>query len=251
MTHCLPNFFVLGTQKGGTTTLYSLLRHHPQIFLPSCKEVHFFSLYYDRGLAWYRQKFDGAGLGQQIGDVTPYYLFHPQVPRRLHELLPNARLLVLLRDPVERSISHYFHACRHGFENLSLADAIHAEESRLEGAESLLATPGGKHFSHQKHSYLSRSRYDEQLHRYLALFPRQQLRLVRSEDLFYRPHDVWPSLLNFLEVEEVPLSADSLPRANRGDDEARDVSGELRQRMREALAPTYHAMAVTYRMDWD
>jgi hypothetical protein len=109
-----PDFLVLGTQKGGTTTLHHLLRQHPDVFLPSVKEVHFFSLHYGKGAAWYGEHFRGAQPQQRCGEITPYYLFHPEAPGRIHQLLPKARLIILLRDPVERLLSQYFHSRRLG-----------------------------------------------------------------------------------------------------------------------------------------
>ena len=101
----LPEFLGLGTQKGGTTTLHRLLEQHPDVYLPACKEVHFFDLNYDAGEGWYRNHFTDAKPHQTCGEITPFYLFHPDVPGRIHNLLPKARMVVLLRDPVERTIS--------------------------------------------------------------------------------------------------------------------------------------------------
>ena len=187
MAASLPDFLGLGTQKGGTTTLHRLLDQHPAIHLPACKEVHYFDQHYDKGQSWYSEQFQAAQPGQRCGDITPFYLFHPDVPERIHRLLPHARLIVLLRDPVERAISQLFHARKRGFEPLEPTDAFAAESQRL---------ASGTAYSLQKHSYLSRSRYLEQLDRYEALFPSEQLLILRSEDLFSQPEQVWEQLLN-------------------------------------------------------
>ena len=124
-------------------------------------------------------------------------------------MLPQARLIVLLRNPVERALSQFFHARRHGFEPLELEAALAAEPERLEGAGARLAAPGSSDYSHQKHSYVSRSRYELQLARYEALFPRRRLLVLRSEDLFGATSGAtkacWERIQAFLGLDPLPL----------------------------------------------
>jgi hypothetical protein len=237
----LPDFFGLGTQKGGTTTLHRLLGKHPDVFLPACKEVHFFDQNYNSGEAWYRAHFQTARADQRCGDITPFYLFHPDVPGRIYQHIPNARLIVLLRDPVERAISQVFHAQRLGFEPLQIGEALAAEQSRL-------AT--GEPYSFQKHSYLSRSRYLEQLDRYEALFPREQLLILRSEDLFSTPERIWQELLSFLELKPMDWPG-ALPRANAGDGLGDQIDPALRQHLRQQLAETVTGVRSRYGITWE
>jgi hypothetical protein len=245
----LPAFIGLGTQKGGTTSLQRLLADHPGVFLPPVKEVQFFSLHHGRGVAWYAHHFAAAGAHQCCGDITPYYLFHPAAPQRLQALLPSARLVLLLRDPVERALSGLFHSIRLGLEPLPPDQALAAEAGRLAGAEDQLLAGLGQHHSHQVHSYCSRSRYELQLERYEALFPAEQLLILRSEDFFSDPAPLWRQLLAFLELEPVPLPA-QLPLENAGQGEARRVDPALRQWLRRQLEPTYAAMAQRYGLGW-
>ena len=237
----LPDFLGLGTQKGGTTTLHRLLGQHPEVYLPACKEVHFFDQNYSSGEAWYREHFQGARADQRCGDITPFYLFHPDVPGRIHQHLPKARLIVLLRDPVERAISQVFHAQRLGFEPLPVEEALAAEQGRL-------AT--GDPYSFQKHSYLSRSRYLEQLDRYEALFPREQLLILRSEDLFSTPERIWQQLLSFLELKPMDWPG-ALPRANAGDGLGDRIDPALRQHLRQQLAETVAGVRSRYGITWE
>ena len=237
----LPDFLGLGTQKGGTTTLHRLLGKHPDVFLPACKEVHFFDQNYSSGAAWYREHFQAAQADQRCGDITPFYLFHPDVPGRIYQHIPNARLIVLLRDPVERAISQVFHAQRLGFEPLPIDEALAAEQSRL-------AT--GDPYSFQKHSYLSRSRYLEQLDRYEALFPREQLLILRSEDLFSTPERIWQELLSFLELKPMDWPG-ALPRANAGDGLGDRIDPALRQHLRQQLAETVAGVRSRYGITWE
>ena len=150
-------------------------------------------------------------------------------------------MVVLLRDPVERAISQVFHAQRLGFEPLPIDQALAAEQDRL-------AT--GDPYSFQKHSYLSRSRYLEQLDRYEALFPREQLLILRSEDLFSTPERVWQELLNFLELKPMDWPG-ALPHANAGDGLGDRVDPALRQQLRQQLAETVTGVRSRYGITWE
>lgn len=236
----LPHFLVLGTQKGGTTSLQHLLEQHPGVYLPPCKEVHYFSLHAQEAPPWYAAHYSEARWGQRRGDITPFYLFHPQAPARIQALLPRVRLIALLRDPVERALSQVFHARRHGFEPLDVAEALAAEEDRL-------AT--GSAYSFQKHSYVARSRYLEQLDRYEALFPKRRLLVLKSEDLFTHTSAVWAQIQRFLRLRTIPLPM-PLPKANAGGGEAAGVDPALRTRLRQQLASTAAGVKARYGIDW-
>ena len=249
MTARLPDFLGIGVQKGGTTTLQCLLEQHPAAFLPAAKELHYFSLHYALGEDWYRQQFTGAMPDQRCGEITPYYLFHPAVPARIQALLPQALLIVLLRDPVERALSQYFHSVRLGLEPLSLEEALAAEEQRLAVADAMLQATDGRHRSHQEHSYMARSRYEQQLPVWETRFGAQQLLVLRSEDLFARAELVWTKLLQFLELEPWPLPALAQP-ANAGRGESAVVPLALRDELRDQLQPTYSWIARRYGITW-
>ena len=237
----LPHFLGLGTQKGGTTSLQKLLEQHPGVYLPPCKEVHYFSLHAQQPASWYAAHYGEARRSQRRGEITPYYLFHPQAPERIRALLPKAKLIVMLRDPVERALSQVFHARRHGFESLEVADALAAEPQRL---------ASGDPFSAQKHSYVARSRYLEQLDRYESLFPRRQLLVLKSEDLFQDTGDVWERIQFFLKLRPIPLPM-ALPKANAGSGESAQVTAAVRDQLREALSTTAAGVKQRYGIDWD
>lgn len=245
----LPHFLGLGTQKGGTTSLHRLLVQHPQVFLPACKEIHYFSLHDQEPLSWYSAHYRKARPGQSRGDITPYYLFHPRAPQRIHTVLPAVRMIVLLRDPVERALSQFFHARRHGFEPLELEEALAAETERLGDADIHLREPGSIHYSHQKHSYVSRSRYEVQLERYRALFAPQQLLVLRSEDLFNSSSTCWAQIQAFLDLDPMPMPA-PLEKANAGRNEAAAVSPTTRCWLKTQLASTVAAVRSAYGFDW-
>ena len=253
MQQRLPEFLGLGTQKGGTTTLQRLLEQHPQVYLPPRKELHYFSLHYGEGEAWYRQQFAEARTDQRCGEITPYYLFHPMAPQRIKALLPEAKLIVLLRDPVERALSQVAHSMRLGLEPLELEEALAAESERLQGAEQVLAAPEGRHRSHQEHSYVARSRYEIQLQRYQQHFPAHQLFIRRSEDLFERPELLWVELSIFLGLEPVPLPLEGRwahAGQRSGQDDLAQTLEAVKRVLRSSLADTYAALDRDYGLRW-
>jgi sulfotransferase family protein len=236
----LPDFLLIGAQRGGTTTLYHYLTRHPQIAGAMLdKEVHYFDLHHQRGLDWYRARFptrvwirarsQQAGAPILVGESTPYYLFHPAVPRRVGGELPSALAIAMLRDPVERAWSHYRHEVDLGFETLSFEEAVDREDERLAGEEErLLADPSAVSFAHQHYSYLARGRYAEQLERWFETLGRQQVLVLRSEDFFADPAREFVKVLDFLGLE--PWSPGSWRAYNAAS--ATDMTHDTRERLR-------------------
>ena len=207
----LPDFLILGAQKAGTTALYAYLRWHPHVTGPSFKEVSFFDRHYAHGERWYRAHLPLRRRGAIVGEASPSYLFHPLAPERVARMLPNARLIALLRDPVERAFSHYQHEVALGREELSFEDAVEAEEQRMRGeVERMLREPS--YFSHAwwNYTYVARGLYAEQLERWFAAFPREQILVLISEELLEQPADSYARTLEFLGARPHELS--SFPR---------------------------------------
>ena len=195
----LPDFLVIGAQKAGTTALYAYLRWHPGITGPSWKEVSFFDRHWWRGEAWYRGQFPLRAGEQLVGEASPSYLFHPLAPERARSLVPGAKLIALVRNPVDRAYSQYQHEVALGREPLSFEDALAAEEERTRGeAERLAADPRAFSRAWWDHTYSARGRYAEQLERWLAVYPREQLLVVATEELGERPAETYASILAFL-----------------------------------------------------
>ena len=194
----LPNFLVLGAQRAGTTSLHQHLSEHRLIAKPLAKEVQFFTSHYGRGEAWYRAHFPYLQPGQLTFESSPYYLFQPYVPRRVATLLPEAKLLVLLREPSARAYSHYLHSRHLGVENLSFEDALDAEDARMAEAERLgIESPAGESL-HRSFSYKSRGLYAAQLERWLEHVSREQLMVVKSETYLRDPETVVSDVVTFL-----------------------------------------------------
>ncbi len=206
----VPQFLVVGVQKGGTTTLHSLLKLHPDIFLPNNKELHFFSLNYEKGLSWYSSHFSEAHFYQIAGEITPYYIFHPYVAERIFKDLGHIKVIVLLRDPVARLISHFKHSVRLGFEELGICEAIKKEPERLRDALQSLKPNNGRHKNHQELSYVSRSLYRSQIYRYWSVLGKENVLIVPSEILFQDPWLILQRIYDFLELPIHPTPIDKL-----------------------------------------
>lgn len=203
-----PHFMILGTQKGGTNSLYNFLCQHPQILPATQKEIHFFTLNHQRGIDWYHTQFPLTADGNFLitGEGTPYYLFHPCVPQRVSEHFPQTKLIILLRNPVDRAISHYYWEVNLGYETLSLEEALAKERERLQGeTEKLLADDNYYSYNHQHYSYLSRGIYVEQLQNWMNYFPREQFLILKSEDLLRQPEIVLNQVFDFLDLPNYQL----------------------------------------------
>jgi hypothetical protein len=206
----LPDFLILGAQKAGTTALYAYLRWHPQITGPSFKEVSFFDRHYVRGERWYRAHLPIRRSGL-VGEASPSYLFHPLAPERVAGMLPRARLIALLRNPIDRAFSHYQHEVALGREQLSFEDALAHEDERMEGElERMLRDPAYFSDAWWNYTYAARGRYAEQLERWLAAFPREQLLVLFTEELAADTPGTYRRVLDFLDVESLGL--DDYPR---------------------------------------
>jgi len=243
-----PGFVIIGAKRGGTTSLYNYLLEHPSVapLFPGrqrIKGAHYFDSEYARGPRWYRSHFPLEVGGRQIsrpraspvitGEASPYYLFHPLAAQRLARDVPGARLIVVLRDPVERAYSHYKERARHGAEPLSFEQALAAEPARLRGeAERIAAEPGYRSAEHEDHSYLAQGRYLDMLPRWFALFGREQFHIVASEDFYADPDRVVNDAWSFLGLAAGQLRS----RTRHNYHPAPDFPPETRQRLQRGFA---------------
>ena len=250
-----PDFVIVGAKRGGTTSLHNYLMEHPAIqpLFPSrqhIKGAHFYDSNYGRGLNWYRSHFPveiagrpaaRPGLSRSVaGDASPYYLFHPLAAQRLAADFPDVKILINLRDPVERAYSHYKEATYHGRETLSFEAALEAESERLQGeAERIVAEPGYRSLAHEHQSYLSQSRYLDMLPRWFSLFPREQFHITVSEDFYADPDRYVNEVWRFLGLE--PRNLRSRTRHNH--QAAPDIRPETRERLQDALADHHRDLA--------
>lgn len=254
----LPDFLIVGAQRAGTTYLYNNLAAHPCVAPALTKEVHFFDVWFGRGLGWYRQFFPLRaqrafwrlrGRTLLAGEASPYYMFHPHAPRRAAATLPNARLIALLRNPVNRAFSHYNHSRRRGFETLAFAEALAQEDARLAGEEQrLIADERYVSDAHQNFSYRARGVYADQVARWLQYFPRDQLLVVPSERMYADPAGELGRIFAFLGLPAwQPELRPSRAPAYTG------MDADTRRSLHEFFAPhnarLYDLLGTRY--DWD
>jgi hypothetical protein len=240
-----PNFLVIGAQKAGTTALHGYLRQHPAVFMPGWKELHYFSLKYPLGERWYLSHFPLAtsavatrvrhGAPLAAGEATPAYLFDPRSPGRVHAFDPGMKLVVVLRDPVERAYSHYWMEVETRDEARSFEDALAWEQAEVwPELDRWAADP--EYVSPLPlfgRSYVARGFYCDHLQRWLALFPRDQLIALTSDELLESPARVLSDVERFLEVPDWQPA--SYPPENIR--EYPPMSPETRDRLRTVFEP--------------
>lgn len=135
----LPDFIIIGAQKCGTTSLFNYLSKHPDVSLPEEKEIHFFDKFYNKGINWYKKNFLNDGM--LTGEATPYYIYHPHVTVRISSCCPNAKLIVMLRNPIDRAYSNFSMEKQRNNEPLAtFEEAIAAEPKRINHDKNYLRT---------------------------------------------------------------------------------------------------------------
>ena len=188
------DFLIIGAEKSGTTWLYQNLAKHPDIFLPETKEVHFFNEYNSYGTkldnytkrspSWYGQFFATRAQEKVAGEVTPMYLCDPIASTRIAETYPNIKIIAILRNPVDRALSHYWMARN--------------KAQTKEDIETALLSPDS--------TFINRSMYGAQLSRYYAIFPRSSILVLKHEALFESPRKGLNSILDFLGIDAQQLA---------------------------------------------
>ena len=197
----LPNFLVIGSQKAGTTSIYHVLKAHPQVYVPERKEVNYFFHQgeYEKGEGWYRSHFADMPEGTLAwGEASPGYIVHPMAPARIQRLLPDIKLILTVRQPIDRAYSQYWDNRRSLSEYRTFKEVI---ELALEET-----------YHPDRLGYFSRGTYIQYIRRYLALFPRENLLVLPFEDLHQDPQAFYARIFSFLNVEAsftTPLMTES------------------------------------------
>lgn len=250
----MPDFVILGAMKAGTTAMFRFIGGLPGVLPARVKEVQYFSYHYDKGERWYRMHFPMRWhlecRSSITGEASPAYLFHPEAPQRCAQTVPNARLIAVLRNPIDRAYSHYVYERARGMEPLSsFSAAIEAEERRMvapTAEESGLGRAPWRIFS-----YKARGRYAEQLERWYAAFDRDRLLIVQGEHLLTHPATVVAHVAGWLGVRHrEPVGGYQLHNVG-------TYESEIDPATREALAAYFVPhnerlyTLLGYRFDWD
>lgn len=247
------SFVIGGVQKGGTSALARYLADHPAIELPQGKEAHVFdSPAFDD--AWnvadvdrcYAEHFMADRAAVLRGDATPLYLFHPRLIERIARYNPGMRWIVLLRDPVERAISHYYMEAARNAEHLPLPLALLAERRRLAGHES--------DFTHDSplrtYSYRARGDYARQLDALYQSFPQGQVLVLRSDNLRTQPATTVARALDFLRLDPRESRRTEYPPVFAGDYHGRLMPALVRPWLRWAMRPERKALRDRYGIEF-
>jgi hypothetical protein len=233
----LPNFLIIGAARSGTTSLYAALQQHRDVYLPRSKrpEPHFFLKEdeFQKGLSYYEQRYFSEWDGQNaVGEASTSYLYGPRVPARVAAALPDVRLLCLLRNPIERAYSGYWHSVKSGLEQLSFDDAIAREPDRK---AELAGTALGEI---APFAYIERGLYFEQLQRWYAEFDRSRVLVLVFDDLIADPATALDSVARFLNIDRDAFTSRELGKENRSVPEGNVLP-----------AASYRALADRFRPD--
>lgn len=235
-----PDFVIIGAQRAGTTSLFRDLRRHPQVIPPLTKEIHYFDYHHDRGEAWYRAHFPTRARRADLrrdagiaitGEATPNYLFHPHAPLWARHELASCRMIVLLRDPVDRAYSHWKLMTRLGHETLPFLEAIERENERTEMDRlALESDPHHAAYAWFRYSYVARGRYASQLATWFHHLGRDRFLVLRTEDRQRDMPATFRQVTDFLAI--APWRPPVFSHANRadGDPMPPDVRRELEAR---------------------
>jgi hypothetical protein len=274
-----PDLVIIGVKRGGTTSLFRDLERHPSMcpMVPSARRLplrenmkgaHWLDSDMTHSSRWYRSHFATSMTRRRraratgavfTAEASPYYLFHPLAARRAAQHLGDARFVVMLRDPVERTVSHWAEQTRNGVETLSLRDALAAEPLRIgDDAERLANGRLGASHAHEQQSYAAQSHYAESLERWADAVGRERLTIVFSEDYYAEPARVIGTVLEDAGLPPMPPGHESEHRnaAPRPSTLDADLDAELTERFRPdverlverfALAPPWPRFAVERR----
>lgn len=219
------NFLGVGAQKSGTTTLYCILKQHPDIFMAKCKEIHFFDNdnNYSKGVSWYKNThFNNTGEAKAIGEITPAYMFLDHIPQNiLKDLGGNIKFIFMLRNPVDRSYSNYKMELGRGNEAESFSRAIELENERIVKSQGMKKTYG----------YIQRGFYARQIRNYLKYFPKENMIFIIFEEFIKDPSRLSKKIFDFLGVRS-DIEIDYNIKAN-ASNSAQPMDSQLKNKLSE------------------
>ena len=191
------DFLVCGTQKGGTTALHNYLGQHKELYLPKQKELHYFD---DESLDWRKPNYDNyhdyfcdeSSIGKTWGEVTPIYMYWNNSMERIWQYNKKIKIIIILRNPITRAYSHWNMEKQRNADSLCFIKALETEHTRSRNSLPL---------QHRVYSYIDRGFYSQQLRHILRFFPKEQLLVLRQEELIVKAKQILANIFEFLEVE--------------------------------------------------
>lgn len=256
----LPDFLIIGAQKCGTTSLYLTLAQHLNVKPAFVKEVRYFNNFFEKGVNWYRAHYP-SHLYRYLNNVLysrdfitgegePSYLPNPIAPQRVFGLIPEVKLIVMLRNPVDRAYSHYNHRIQRGREKLSFEEVVQLDKETLKNGWGNIETRDYKSLGTLHYSYLPRGIYVDQLKVWMDVFPKEQFLVIKAEDYFTDTRTIFNKVLAFLNLPESDLV--TFQKSNTGKYKKK-MSATMRQDLIDYFYPhnqrLYAYLGVDY--DWD
>lgn len=199
----LPDFMIIGAQKSGTTAMFSFLAQHPQLAVNKLTSVHYFDLNYSKSLCFYKRNFPLKWFSKNklVGEYTPFYVFHPLAVERIGKDFPHMKLIILMRNPVDRAYSHYNMKCERGEETETFEKALELEESRTAGeVEKIKQDHKYISWSYRAFTYKERGIYADQVERVYRYFPKDQVLILQSEQYFKNHLESIKQIYDFLGI---------------------------------------------------
>ncbi len=200
--HRKPDFIIIGAMKAATSAIYEYLMQHPSVAHRLPKELHFFTLNYDKGLDWYLSQFEfsqgnSGNRDLLIGEASPSYLTSKEAPKLIYQLFPDVKIIISLRNPTDRAISHYYHQLNR------VKDETRPIE--LAFSQQEIANLGTKPLS-KTNSYIQLSRYAHQIKNWLDIFPKEQVLILNYHDSEVNPNDFLTRVFSFLDLEDYTIN---------------------------------------------
>lgn len=232
----LPDFLVAGAMKAGTTTLWAMLNQHPEIYVTRPKELHYFDRHFDRGREWYADQFSPGPAERVVGEATPIYMTDPVYHQRMHATVPDARILIILREPSARAYSHYWMMREKGSEPFdTFEDGLEAEAERWDDPPQLRAK--------WRFAYVRRGYYAEQLQGLESLYGREAMHVMVFEEFLAGPQAAMREAFDFLGVDSAVADSVELEhrKSSRGARKAKrgypPMASATREQLRAHFAP--------------
>jgi hypothetical protein len=255
----LPDFLIAGFNRSGTHSLFEYMNQHPNIKNANRREIHYFTLSYWRGLNWYKSYFPTKIYKKQFenksksklltGEATPHYIFHPLAIKRIKQVIPNVKLIIILRNPIDNVYSHYQYYKIRGVEKNSFEEVIKEDKQRFEILEHLYNFDQVKEHSFKKVKmpYVSYATYVNYIKRLLEIFPRKQILFIKNTDLNENPQIVLKNIFDFLEIRQYKVK--DLKKRNIGKYEK--MKSETRHELSEYFKPYNKELEELLEMTFD
>lgn len=256
----LPDFIIIGGQKCASTSLYDYIVQHPSIIAAKHKEIHYFDKFFEFGDNWYRSNFPLLYEKSKImkstgyfltGEASPDYIIHPLAPKRMHELLPNVKIIIILRDPIYRAFSHYNMIKNVNREDLSFENAINSEKQRIDNEEEkIIKNEKYDDYVLRTYSYVYRGMYLQQIKKWQKYFHNEQFHILSMEDLQKNPQKSLNNIFKFLNLPNYTIN--NFPKKNIGK-YREQINNETYKKLKQLYKP-YNRDLFDYlgkKFDWD